>query len=104
MFPAGTTPDQEREVNDIIDSDIDGGAAVARIADMLGVSEVSGAEYVAVTRTGNFDLKTSLDDDELPATTGPEVKPTPEPDAVAIHEHGELGPVVGDPAHDFLTQ
>lgn len=23
------------------------------------------------------------------------------PDTVAVHEHGELGPVLGDPAHDF---
>lgn len=26
------------------------------------------------------------------------------PDAVAVHEHGELGPVVGDAAHDFTAQ
>ena len=26
---------------------------------------------------------------------------TPPPDTVAIHEHGELGPVLGDPSHDF---
>jgi hypothetical protein len=31
------------------------------------------------------------------------VTPTPVPDTVAVHEHGELGPVLADPAHDFTT-
>jgi hypothetical protein len=26
------------------------------------------------------------------------------PDGVAVHEHGELGPVLADPAHDFTTE
>jgi hypothetical protein len=29
------------------------------------------------------------------------VDPTPAPPSVAVHEHGELGPVLADPAHDF---
>lgn len=29
---------------------------------------------------------------------------TPTPDGVTVHEHGELGPVLGDPAHDFTAQ
>lgn len=28
---------------------------------------------------------------------------TPSPDGVAVHEHGELGATLGDPAHDFTT-
>lgn len=28
---------------------------------------------------------------------------TPPPDGVAIHEHGELGPMLTDPAHDFTS-
>lgn len=28
---------------------------------------------------------------------------TPVPDSVAVHEHGELGPVLGDPGHDFTS-
>jgi hypothetical protein len=28
---------------------------------------------------------------------------TPVPDGVAVHEHGELGPVLTDPAHDFTA-
>jgi hypothetical protein len=29
--------------------------------------------------------------------------PTPLPAGVAVHEHGELGPTLADPAHDFTT-
>ena len=29
---------------------------------------------------------------------------TPVPDGVAVHEHGELGPVLGDPHHNFTSQ
>lgn len=28
---------------------------------------------------------------------------TPVPEGVAVHEHGELGPVLGDPAHSFTS-
>ncbi len=29
---------------------------------------------------------------------------SPLPDGVAVHEHGELGPMLGDPTHDFTSQ
>lgn len=32
------------------------------------------------------------------------VTPSPMPDDIAVHEHGELGPVLGDPAHDFTGE
>jgi hypothetical protein len=32
-----------------------------------------------------------------------DVTPTPLPEGVAVHEHGELGLVLGDPAHDFTS-
>lgn len=32
-----------------------------------------------------------------------DVTPTPLPDGVAVHHHGELGAVLGDPAHDFTA-
>lgn len=32
-----------------------------------------------------------------------ELTPTSTPETVAVHEHGELGPVLADPAHDFTT-
>lgn len=31
------------------------------------------------------------------------VRTTPTPPTVAVHQHGELGPVLADPAHDFTT-
>ena len=30
-----------------------------------------------------------------------EPRPSPLPEGVAVHEHGELGPMLGDPSHDF---
>lgn len=30
-------------------------------------------------------------------------RPAPTPSTVAVHEHGELGPVLTDPAHDFTS-
>lgn len=32
-----------------------------------------------------------------------DLAPTPLPAGVAVHEHGELGPVLADPAHDFTS-
>lgn len=37
----------------------------------------------------------------VPYTRGQPLTPDPPPETVAIEEHGELGPVLGDPAHDF---
>jgi hypothetical protein len=37
-------------------------------------------------------------------TRGRHFEPTTIPDTVAVHQHGELGPVLGDPSHDFLTE
>jgi hypothetical protein len=31
------------------------------------------------------------------------VEPTPVPEGVAVHEHGELGPVIGSAEHDFTS-
>jgi hypothetical protein len=37
----------------------------------------------------------------LEPLTGGSVRASATPDAVAVHEHGELGPVLTDPSHDF---
>lgn len=39
----------------------------------------------------------------LEPVTGRPRTPTPTPETVAVHEHGELGPVLGDPSHDFTA-
>jgi len=33
-----------------------------------------------------------------------ETEPSPVPEGVAVREHGEMGPVIGDPEHDFTSE
>lgn len=101
MLPAGITPRQENAVNDIIDSAVATRTAIDAIANILGVPAQSVAEYVAIARTGTFDL---VPGGETPPMADGDTTPTPTPEGVDIQQHGELGPVIADPSHDFSTQ
>lgn len=37
-------------------------------------------------------------------TRGQSLQPTPTPDTVAVHDHGELGPVLADPTQNFTSE
>jgi len=53
-----------------------------------------GVEPVVYTRT--FDGQRNLEQFNA--------NPTPPPEGVAVATHGELGPVLGDPSHDFTSE
>lgn len=72
---------------------IDG--AVRAVAAYLGVPPHQVAEYVTVARTGRFDVVTEEGDADDQYEGNPQ--------GVAVREHGELGPVLMDPAHNFKS-
>jgi ABC-type sugar transport system ATPase subunit len=73
--------------------------AILAVSHHLNLQPAQVAEYVTVFRTGRFDIVPDDgpdSDDKFAKSSAEEVT-----DHVAIREHGELGPVIGDPSHDF---
>jgi ABC-type sugar transport system ATPase subunit len=73
--------------------------AILAVSHHLNLEPAQVAEYVTVFRTGRFDIVPDDgpdSDDKYAKSSVEEVS-----EHVAIHNHGELGPVIGDPNHDF---
>jgi len=84
-------------------------AAAAKIAQLAGDTLESAALTVSLERHGHGDvLPPPAEGDTIPAPPPAPVEPghTPDPipEGVDIQQHGELGPVIADPSHDFSTQ
>lgn len=70
--------------------------AILAVSRHLNVDPAQVAEYVTVFRTGRFDVtpEDRDSDDEFAGVRD-------QSGLVAVRDHGELGPVLGDPDHDF---
>ena len=82
--------------------------AAAKISQLTGDPLESAALIVSLERHGHGDVLPPPEGDTLrpapPAPVEPGHKPDPTPEGVEIQEHGELGPVLGDPNHDFTSE
>jgi len=90
-------PDEKaKEVDDLIEGAASIRGAILLVSEYLNRPPAQVAEYVTVFRTGRFDV--------LPETQSSDDRYAQNPSGVQIEEHGELGPVIVDPTHDFTSQ
>ena len=79
-----------------VDPDIEG---FVRVADAGACDLCASYDGASVPNPNNFALHPSCGCQMEPET---EARPeTPPPEGVAVNDHGELGPVLGDAAHNF---
>lgn len=99
----------EAKVTEVIEGPTPDEAAVALIVELTGEPAESVALMISLERYGYGDvLPPPADGDAPPAAIPAPVElghtPDPIPEGVDIQQHGELGPVIADPSHDFSTQ